>query len=231
MELAKTQELKKISQATVIRLITTKDEEIECHLVNFQDISVTVKLRDGTERQIFYDNISDFSIKEGISHVNTGQAQLLLIILGIIIVGVAIAVGLSMFSVPSEAHVKRTIQVHPKILRDSLIRWIHLQPLGLQALKTHEGLIETNYEYYSGDEKGLLWWKKRYQERCRYIIEIQSAIEMRNTSILTITAQVEERVNENYPWNTRDISDYALQRIQTMLTIIDSKLRENTYAN
>ncbi len=90
--------------------------------------------------------------------------------------------------------------------------------MGLRVLQNSGGIIITSPEKFPGPERGVLWWKKRWQERTSYEVLV---LPTRNGNEFNIEvyANTEQRPNENYEWkpaassNDKERAGRLLQRI------------------
>ena len=118
----------------------------------------------------------------------------------------------------------RTYTVPPAVLQQKIAAILPQPPLSLEIQAIHDGQIVTAYEQYAGEIRGLLWWKKRWQERVRYVIEVrQPAWYQPYKSQLFIRAEADHRPNSNYAWQSKRFAPLH-NRVSEILGVIDSKI-------
>jgi len=116
-------------------------------------------------------------------------------------------------------------------MQEIVVSALESSPLYLRTNVVDKGHIETQYEEYPGDVHGILFWKKQYQERSKYIIDL---MEWEGEVKITVQSRTQERVNETYPWTNKDmdkeISDFytakTLDKINQLFHEIDIALAE-----
>jgi hypothetical protein len=91
--------------------------------------------------------------------------------------------------------------------------------IGLSVVRADSQKITTEPVEYVGMEKGVLWWKKNYQERTSYTIVATGWEE----KAIEIYAHTQHRPNENYPWETT-WTEEGLKRTRTLLQAIVEKI-------
>lgn len=81
------------------------------------------------------------------------------------------------------------------------------------------GQITTDWRLIPGKQAGLLWWKKTYQTEVRHVITIKSSSLGEDAAKFTITTEVRERPNDNYPWKDGDaeLGRASFERIRDFL--------------
>ena|SRR5258706_4884961 len=156
-----------------------------------------------------------------------GQQQILLAILGVIIVGIAIAVGISMFTTERlERETIREFHIKPELLQPRVLQLIPRSPIGLRIAISYEGHIETDFEEHTGRETGVWIFKTRWDERSKYIIDISYKWEKDSMSVLKVVPSIEERENINYPWKKKESSEEAWDRAIQIVAVIDSSIKK-----
>lgn len=120
----------------------------------------------------------------------------------------------------------RVYDLPPVILRDQVADLLQENPLNFKLISISEGNIETDYKEYPGEGEfhGILWWKKQWQERGKYYLEIRPVWNETAKSQLFIKGQTENRPNDNYPWEECKCVKTDT-RISDILQVIDSKIR------
>lgn len=118
-------------------------------------------------------------------------------------------------------HVERYLPVPKELLYSKVKNSIQEEPYSLAIIGQDPNTINTDWYYHDGDNSGLFWWKKKWQERTRYQIRIFPAGE--RISILMIKFETEQRPNNNYPWkNIGANSDHGRGSLSALLKKIDS---------
>ncbi len=118
----------------------------------------------------------------------------------------------------------RTYTIPPTLLQKKIAAILPQPPLNLEIQAIRDGRIVTGYEQYAGGMRGLLWWKKRWQERVRYVIEIRQPIWYQPyKSLLFVRAEVDHRPNPNYAWQPKRSAPLH-SRVPEILGTIDSKI-------
>ena len=118
----------------------------------------------------------------------------------------------------------RIYNIRPELLQDRLVQILQEPPLNMSVESAYQGRIVTAYQEYLGDYHGHLFWRKRWQERKRYIILIDPSWSQPDVSAVYIEVEVEHRANQNYPWESRK-SDQQDKDIIKILETFDLKLR------
>lgn len=83
--------------------------------------------------------------------------------------------------------------------------------------------ITTDYHYYQGSSTGILWWKRRFQERCKYLLVFE--IEKCNTTAITIFAQTERRISDRKHWSIT-ATDSLQSKIHSLKEYLVSEIRQ-----
>lgn len=84
------------------------------------------------------------------------------------------------------------------VSKDLLIRYIS-EEVGLASVSGHS--ITTTWIPHEGDYHGILFWKRRWQERSRFSIDY--ILVTGNMSSVNITVYSQERPNRHYEWSDR----------------------------
>lgn len=120
----------------------------------------------------------------------------------------------------------RGYSVPPEQLRTIVLRTLQGDTLKLPVLDTVSHTIETDYDSYPGRVRGFGPGKKQWEERSRYFIEITSASEHLEGSILKIYADSEERRSPGYSWENARDSLLSEHRIKRILHLIDEEVQK-----
>ena len=107
-------------------------------------------------------------------------------------------------------------------LETKIISILSQPPLNLKICSSHSGAIITESESFEGELHGLLWWKKRWQERTSYKVRVTAGWRPENIQI-EVDAYTEQRPNSNYPWEAYDTTKNT-QRASKVLNILIEKL-------
>ena len=94
--------------------------------------------------------------------------------------------------------------IPPLILQEKIKTILEASSLNLRIISVYEGRIETEFEESLGEFHGILWGKKRWQKRIKYIITIRPGWNNTERSEVSIYAEIEHRVNEHYPWEHKE---------------------------
>lgn len=104
----------------------------------------------------------------------------------------------------------------------------------LRVLQERLGLVATNpdaetiqvLDCFPGRYRGILWWKKRWQERILYSIFVLNVASSggKDATVVRINFLSQERPNENFSWRTSR-SEEATERLYELILRIDSELR------
>ncbi len=105
---------------------------------------------------------------------------------------------------------------------NKIIKAITNPPYNLEIVRNNGGLLLTSPKEYSGKERGFWIWKKTYEERTSFSIEIFPT-SINNNFFIQINAYTEERPNTNYPWK-RILSQSDQERSSSLLNTILKEL-------
>jgi hypothetical protein len=95
-------------------------------------------------------------------------------------------------------------------------------PLGIVVTAADQGVIETAYEEYPGAYYGILWWRRRWQRRTRYVFRVERAWDNSAHSRLIWDVHTETRPNPSYTWKREY---FVPNRFFEILAVFDHALK------
>lgn len=97
--------------------------------------------------------------------------------------------------------------IPPVILQEKIKTVLEEPPLNLNVISAYEGRIETEFEERPGEFRGILWARKRNQERIKYIITIKPRWNNTESSEVSIYAKIDYRLNDHFEWEPKKSAD------------------------
>jgi hypothetical protein len=134
----------------------------------------------------------------------------------------------------NEIRARRHYAQAPEVLQARVENALTRPPLNLLVVEDRPGFLQTNYRERLGDWHGILFWRKQWQERTSYEITIEPYIDPRvnsgpttraTYSILTVSADTQQRPNANYEWasfSERD-TDRAIEFLRMLNPLISER--------
>jgi hypothetical protein len=119
-----------------------------------------------------------------------------------------------------EPHVLTEIRLSPSATLDSVVSVLRRTPLRLDIEEINGGTIRTSFREYVGSERGVWIWKRQWQERSRFVIEVEGAWGRETESVIRVTVDSEERPNGNYPWENCNCEAGVQRRTELMSVLI-----------
>lgn len=116
----------------------------------------------------------------------------------------------------------RTYRLPPQELQDSLMAILARPPLEIVVTTADQGVIETAFEHYPGAYHGILWWRRRWQRRTRYVFMVEPAWDDSIYSRLIWDVHTETRPNSSYDWKREH---FVPDRFFEILAVFDRTLR------